>query len=220
MNSPATCPRCDEAVRAPSIWHSSATCARHGEVVPLQPPQPADPEHLAWVAAHSEVPVWAPWPLPDGWLLTGVRCVRDEHHDARAVVVATSGPHAGGHVDEQGRVGGGLAEMLLVAEQPGTGLGARLAGLDDVDPGDGVVGGAPAARLRADRAGTPLWGVPVEGDRAVLVGEAAGVWLWALLWPASAGASMLEGLELIDLREPGHALDVPCGALTPRVAWN
>jgi len=214
MGGTAMCPRCDVAVRAPNIWHSSATCARHGDVVPLQPAQPADAEHLAWIGRHSDVPVWMPWPLPDGWLVTGTRCVRDERHDAQAVVISVSGPH-------RGAAGGSpLAEMLLVSEQPGTGLGAHLAGRDDLDPGDGVVSGAPAARPHAGGASTPLWGVPAEGDRAVLVGEAGGVGLGALLWPATAGAAVLDDLELIDLREPGHTLDVPCGAMSPRVRWG
>lgn len=212
MGGTARCPRCDGAVRAPSIWHSSATCAVHGEVVPLQPAQRADGEHLAWIARHSDVPVWMPWPLPDGWLVTGTRCVRDEKHEAQAVVVAVSGPHHG--------VGGSpVADLLLVSEQPGTGLGAHLAGRDDVDPGEGIVSGRPAARPHAGGAATPLWGVDADGDRAVLVGEAGGVWLWALLWPASAGLTLFDDLQLIDLRDPAHELDVPCGALSPRVSW-
>jgi len=214
MGGTARCPRCDEAVRAPSIWHSSATCAVHGEVVPLQPAHPADAEHLAWVARHSAVPVWVPWPLPDGWLLTGTRCVRDEKHEAQAVVVAASGPHHGPPGCSR------VADLLLVAEQPGVGLGAHLAGRDDVDPGEGLVTGRPAARLHAGGASTPLWSVPAEGDRAVLVGEAGAVWLWALLWPAAAGVTLLEDLELVDLRDPAHELDVPTGALSPRLRWS
>jgi len=33
--------------------------------------------------------------------------------------------------------------------------------------------------------------------------------------PAAAGAMALDGLRLLDLRDPGHPLDVPAGALTP-----
>ncbi|WP_369056347.1 DUF6758 family protein [Kineococcus terrestris] len=219
MGGTALCPRCDGAVRAPSIWHSSATCAAHGEVVPLQPPLPADADHLRWVAERSDVPVWVPWPLPTGWLLTGTRCVRDERHDAQAVAVAVSGPRSAAP-------GGppGLAELLLVAEQPGTGLGAHLAGLSDVDPGEDPCRGAPAARVHADDAAAPLWTVARDAERTVLVGEAGGVWLWVLLWPgAGAGPEpreVLEDLRLVDLRDPAHALDLPCGALSPRVRWE
>ncbi|WP_432565691.1 DUF6758 family protein [Kineococcus sp. SYSU DK003] len=214
MGGSGTCPRCDDAVRAPNIWHSSATCAVHGEVVPLQPAHAADAEHLAWIARHSEVPVWLPWPLPDGWLVTGTRCVRDERHEAQAVVVAVSGPHHGPPGVSP------VADLLLVSEKPGIGLGAHLAGRDDVDPGEGLVAGPPAVRLHAGGAATPLWPVPAEGDRAVLVGEARAVWLWALLWPAAAGVTLLDDLELVDLRDPDHALDVPCGALSPRLRWG
>ncbi|WP_432534940.1 DUF6758 family protein [Kineococcus arenarius] len=217
MSGTARCPRCDDAVRAPSIWHSSATCAAHGEVVPLQPAQPADAVHLEWIARRSDVPVWLPWPLPPGWLLTGTRCVRDDRHEAQAVVVAASGPH---HGPRHGpHPAPAVAELLVVSEQPGTGLGAHLAGRGDVDPGDGLVAGPPAARAHAAGAVTPLWPVPAEGDRAVLVGEAGGVWLWALLWPASAGATLLDDLELVDLRERRPVPDVPCGAMSPRVQW-
>lgn len=213
MGGTATCPRCDGAVRAPSIWHSSATCAVHGEVVPLQSAHPADEEHLTWVARHSDVPVWVPWPLPDGWLVTGTRCVRDDRHEAQAVVVAVSGPH-------HGPAGGSpVADLLLVAEQPGVGLGAHLAGRDELDPGEGLATGRPAARLHAAGAASPLWSVPSGGDRAVLVGEAGGVWLWALLWPAAAGVTLIDDLELVDLRDPDHELDLPCGALSPRLHW-
>ncbi|PRY15140.1 hypothetical protein CLV37_10566 [Kineococcus rhizosphaerae] len=185
----------------------------HGEVVPLQPPHPADSEHLAWIARHSDVPVWLPWPLPDGWLVTGTRCVRDDKHEAQAVVVAVSGPH-------HGPAGGPrVADLLLVSEQPGTGLGAHLAGRDDLDPGEGLVTGRPAVRLHAAGASTPLWSVPADGDRAVLVGEAGAVWLWALLWPATAGVTLLDDLHLVDLRDPAHELDVPCGAPSPRLHW-
>ncbi len=112
MGGTAQCPRCDGAVRAPSIWHSGYTCAVHGEVVPLQPPHPADAEHLDWIARHADVPVWLPWPLPDGWLVTGTRCVRDEKHEAQAVVVAVSGPHHGPAGCSP------VADVLLVPSSP------------------------------------------------------------------------------------------------------
>jgi hypothetical protein len=214
MGGTPKCPRCDSAVRAPSIWHSSATCATHGAVVPLRPPQPADHDHLGWIAGHSDVPVWVPWPLPDDWLLTGTRCVRDDTRDAQAVVLALSGPH---HASPGGSP---VADLLLVSEQPATGLGAHLAGLDDVDPGADLVTGPPSVRLHADGVSTPLWSVPAGDDRAVLVGEAGGVWLWALTWPAAAAVTLLDDLQLLDLREPGHELDVPCGALSPRIGWS
>jgi hypothetical protein len=51
-------------------------------------------------------------------------------------------------------------------------------------------------------------------DRAVLAGEALGVWLWAVLWPAEAGYVLLEHVVLHDLRQrmPG---DLVLGAPSP-----
>ena len=54
-------------------------------------------------------------------------------------------------------------------------------------------------------------------DGVGFVGEAAGDWLWLLAWPASAAAVLLARFPLIDLRDPGHTFDLPCGALTPRL---
>ena len=39
------------------------------------------------------------------------------------------------------------------------------------------------------------------GDVAAFVGEAKGLWLWALVWPASAGVLMYDSLTLLDLRD-------------------
>jgi len=63
-----------------------------------------------------------------------------------------------------------------------------------------------------------LWNVPAGQDCAAYVGEAHGVWLWMVMWPPSAGALVLEGLRLVDARDPGHTLDVPTGAPSPRLS--
>jgi hypothetical protein len=141
-----------------------------------------------------------------------VRAAGDAHSGTVATVLACSGPNPlplGGVDDLQ-------ADLLLVAEQPGVGLGAHLAGLADVDPGDAVGQGPPQLKLTADGHPTPLWTVEVEGLVAY-VGEASGVWLWALVWPQSAGAVLLETFDLVDLRDPAHLLDLPYGALSPRL---
>ena len=45
------------------------------------------------------------------------------------------------------------------------------------------------------------------------VGEALGVWLWAVLWPPAAELVLLEHVVLHDLRHEAHAsLDLPLGA--------
>ena len=50
------------------------------------------------------------------------------------------------------------------------------------------------------------------------VGEALGVWLWAVLWPPAAELVLLEHVELHDLRDATHALlDLPVGAPSTRL---
>ena len=106
---------------------------------------------------------------------------------------------------------------MLVAEEPGVGLGSRLAGTDGPDPG-AVPDGPPDAKVLAAGHPTPLWRCPSADDRVALVGEAAGVWLWAVIWPPAAELLMLEHVELHDLRsEASAALDLPIGAPSPRL---
>ncbi|GAA4980786.1 hypothetical protein GCM10023225_21090 [Kineococcus glutinatus] len=204
-------------MRPPTIWRSTWTCPSHGDVVPLHPAQRADTEHLEWLASCSDVPVWLPWPLPAGWLVTGVRCARDGRSGrAQAVAMAVSGPNPLRSPAEQP-----VADALLVSEVPGTGLGAHLAGRLDVDPGDGLLDGPPVAKVHAAGASAPLWEVDgAPGDRSVFVGEAGGVWLWVVLWPRSASSLLEHDIDLVDVRDPGHTLDVPCGAMSPHLQWE
>ncbi len=111
-----------------------------------------------------------------------------------------------------------MGELVLVAEEPGVGLGARYAGLPGPDPGFVAEGQAHAKVLAAGHP-TALWWVDGSPDRATYVGEAMGNWLWAVLWPAdSAGALLLEDLILTDLREVRPEIDLlPLGALSPRL---
>lgn len=51
----------------------------------------------------------------------------------------------------------------------------------------------------------------------MFAGEVAGSWLWLVLWPDTAGALLIEPLELRDLRDPAQDLDLPFGALSPRL---
>lgn len=158
------------------------------------------------------MPLWAPWPLPLGWLITGFATVGDERTGARATAVALAGPG----------LLSGPADMLLIAEEPGIGLGAHYAGLDGPDPGQGFDGDPPHVKLDVSSgpAATsghcvPMWTVGSAPDRAAYVGEAMGNWLWAILWPSEAGVLMLERQNLLDLREPGMELDLPYGAYSP-----
>ena len=97
------------------------------------------------------------------------------------------------------------------------GLGSRMAGLDGVDAGD-FVQGAPEAKVLAAGHPTALWRCPSADDRVAFVGEAAGVWLWAVLWPPAAELVLLEHVGLHDLRHAAHTgQQLPHGAPTTRL---
>lgn len=186
----------------------------HGEIAPLHDPVTGTTEAATQLASRATVPVWVPWPLPLAWLVTGLQSAGDDHSGPLAVVVALSGPNP---------LAAGTApcgaELLVVAEQPAVGLGARLAGIGDVDPGPALAtameSSGPHAVVEAAGHRVPLWSVPGDSERAVYVGEAASVWLWLITLPTAAGALVLERLRLVDLRRPEHELDLPTGARSP-----
>lgn len=218
MTSELRCPRCLGPARPPSIRSSRWTCDLHGQVAPLHPPRIPDDGQLRSAASRSQVPVWLPWPLPVDWVATGVQLAGDEHHGTVAAVLALSGPNRFRHKADDPLA----ADLLVVAEQPGVGLAARLAGSADVDAGATLAAAmdesGPHAVAHAAGHAVPLWCIGGPTDRAVYVGEAASVWLWLVVLPAQAGALALDGLRLVDLRDPGHRLDVPAGALTPHLS--
>ena len=214
MRPEPVCPRCSGPLRHPGLMSSAWTCPNHGEVAPFHLPGPgaATADALHWLSKQSRVPVWVPWPLPAGWLATGVAYAGDDRTGAAAAVVSVSGPAPLG----------GPADLVLVAEEPGVGLGARYAGLPGPDAGPDAPylseRTAPHARVHAAGHPTALWSVEGAPDRAVYVGEALGHWLWVVLWPDSAGLMVLDRFMLVDLRDAGHILDVPLGAASPRLA--
>ena len=104
---------------------------------------------------------------------------------------------------------GGAAEIVLVAEEPGMGVGCGYAGLPGPDPGD-VISGPSSADVKAAGQRAPLWAVPTDHGRAAFVGEAYGVWLWLVMWPASTAWLLAEQLELLDLRDRLYP-DLPLG---------
>ncbi len=207
MRAEPTCPRCGSALAAPGLRSSVWACPLHGAVAPLQPIPPLTPQAVVTAARASGVPVWVPWPLPPAWLITGVRLAGDERGPARAVAVAVSGPAPLG----------GVADLVLVAEEPGVGLGAWFAGLDGADPGHGFDAGPPAAKVEVSGRPCALWEVAGAPDRSTFVGEASACWLWAVVWPETAGLVVHDQLALLDLRDPGHSLDLPFGAPSPRL---
>lgn len=146
MRGEPSCPKCGGRVRAPGLFADSWRCDVHGTVHPLQPVIPPSVEALGVVVHRTRVPVWMPWPLPVGWLFTGVACAGDDRSGGRATAVACSGP---------GPLGG-VGEMILVAEELGVGLGARYAGIDGPDPGPYLnVEKPPQAKVLAAGRPTP-----------------------------------------------------------------
>jgi hypothetical protein len=199
----AVCPRCRAEARAPTAWSSAWRCGLHGEISPLTPARLPTIDGLHVLAENAKVPVWLPWPLPAGWLVSGYAGAGDDRTGLRGTAIALSGPNPLG----------GPADMLIVAEEPGIGLGAGLAGLPGPDPGDGFATGPPHASVKLGGHEAPLWLVESDG-KAVFAGEVAASWLWLVLSPDTAGALLVEPLSLRDLRDPGQDLDVPFGALT------
>lgn len=207
MSVPPSCPRCNGPLRPPGLMSSTWECDRHGAVHPLHLVPGAGNEALRQVAGHSGVPLWSPLPLLPGWSVAGLATVGDDRAPAKASVLALAGPSPLG----------GPADLLLVAEELGVGVGARFAGLDSLDPGE-FVAGPPDAKVSAAGHPTPLWRCASAADRCAFVGEAKGVWLWAVLWPPAAELVLLEHVVLHDLRAVAHAaVDLPVGAPSARL---
>lgn len=200
--SPA-CPRCEGPVRPPGLMSSDWRCDLHGAVHPYYVAPTVGPESVEHVRRSAEVPLWAPLPLLPGWTVTGVAHAGDERTGARATVLACSGPAPLG----------GLADLLLVAEEPGVGLGARYADLPGPDPGQEFTT-VPHAKVTVAGHPTPLWSVSSGSGRCAFVGEAKGLWLWAVLWPVDAGYIFIEHVELHDLRQEPSG-DLVFGAPSP-----
>jgi uncharacterized protein DUF6758 len=193
-----SCPRCGGEVRPPDLMRSEWRCDTCGSIDPLHVAEHISADVVASARdrakqAAEPVPIWCPWPLPVGWTVTGIAWAGDERRGARATALVISGPAP---------LGEGPAEVAFVAEQLGVGLGNRLAGIPGPDAGAllrELVHVPPHAKLKAASHPTPLWAVPVLADRSVYVGEAKGVWLYAVTWPATAGYLLADGLVLHDL---------------------
>ena len=167
-------------------------------------------EHLA---TARYFPTYLPWPLSPGWSVTDFATVTDGTRDARATLTCTSGTS---ELD-------GPVDLVVVAEEAGTGLGARCAGTRYDDPGGDIGERPPTARVRIGRQSVNLWDVSTssadgEFDRSVLAGEAAGRWLWIVLRPASALLLLRDDWILRDVSHDGPGLvELPFGGHRP--AW-
>lgn len=193
----AGCPRCTSPVTGTGDeW----ACGVHGPVPALW--RPRGPSYDAF-AAHLEAagpfPTFLPWPLAAGWQVSDFGVVTD----ARGTHATVTGTTGTSELD-------GPVDVLVVTEEPGTGLGGRVARLVSGDPA-GVGEGTPAARVRVDSTLVPLWSVSTsatdaELDRMVLAGEVHGRWLWLVLRPASAILMLHDGWILRDVSTVGPGL--------------
>lgn len=203
-----SCPRCPGAVREQDgAWW----CTVHGSVPPLWRPRTSSyddfGEHLK---AADGFPTYLPWPMPPGWQVTDFGVVGAPGH-AQASVSCVGGPT---RLD-------GPVEVILVSEEPGTGLGARCAGTVQSDPGEQIALAKPGAKLRVETLSIPLWPISThdadpEMDRSVFAGEAQGRWLWVVLRPASAMLLLAESWMLADVSGFGaELLELPFGGHAP-----
>lgn len=204
------CPRCPAPVtRVGDDW----VCLEHGTTEPLW--RPSDPSYIDFadhLRASQSFPTYLPWPLSPGWHVTDFAAV-GEPARARATMTCCSGTSA---LD-------GPVDVLVVTEEAGTGLGARIAGTVHGDPGADVGHGPPSVRVRIDRQVVPLWPVSTsqangEWDRSVVAGEALGRWLWLVMRPASAVLLLRDDWILRDASLSGpHLVELPFGGPAP--AW-
>lgn len=210
MKGDPCCPRCGSPVRPPGPESTSWQCDLHGSVYPLAPLAQPTVGVVEAVLRDARVPAWLPWPLLAGWRFAGIAEAGEPGSGARAIATAFSGPSPLG----------GNADLVLVAEEPGIGLGARYAGLAGPDPGPLDDETAAHAKVHAAGHPTAMWCVPsAPADRAAFVGEALGRWLWAVLWPAEAAHLMYDSVVLVNLRDAGAELDLlPFGRLSSRLA--
>jgi hypothetical protein len=174
---------------------------------PEPPSYAAFAEHLA---RTSGFPTYLPWPLRPGWRVADF-AARGTEERVHGTLVTLEGinPDDGG------------VSLHVVAEEPGCGLGAEVAGTVWSDPGADI-GDRPAdARVRVGASTVPLWTIsthqgPGELDRSVLAGEAEGRWLWLVLRPASAVLMLRQPWALSPADTIGPPLlSVPFGGITP-----
>jgi hypothetical protein len=167
---------------------------------------------LEQLGATARFPTYLPWPLSPGWRITDFAAVGTAD-SGRAAMTCVSGTSA---LD-------GPVDVLVINEEPGIGLGSRIAGTWHDDPGTEVGEGPPSVRIRIDSQTVPLWSVSTstaggEWDRSVVAGEAQGRWLWLVLRPASAMLLLRDDWILRDVSELGPPLvELPFGGPAP--AW-
>jgi hypothetical protein len=211
------CPRCPAPVA--EVGDGRWSCPDHGIVVPLWRPVTSSYDEFA---SHLRrvgplFPTLLPWPLGPGWTVSDFAAVITPGDTAHATMACVSGTS---QLD-------GPVDVMVISEEPGTGFGARVAGLcapedpERLDPGHEVGDGPPPVRVRVDKYPVGLWpvsvsAVPGEWDRSVLAGEAGGRWLWLILRPASAVLLLRDDWILRDISTTGPQLvALPFGGPAP-----
>ena len=213
MSLVAGCPRCRAAV---PLGDGTPRCPVHG-LVSRTLWRPEDDAEISYdvfvdhLGTAGTFPTYLPWPMSPGWSVTDFAVAADDRTWATATCVSGTS-----ELD-------GPVDVFVVAEEPGTGLGARCAGLDSSDPGREVGEGQPSARIRIGSQSVSLWILSTATsderfDRSVFVGEADGRWLWLVLRPASAMLLLRDDWILRDVSSVGPPLvEVAFGG--PRPVW-
>lgn len=198
------CPRCGAGVdEHGGGWR----CAVHGSVPALWRAERSDYDSFSQHLLRAKgLPTFVPWPLADGWRITDFAAVRDgDRAMATMAAVAGSTPHDG------------PVDVLVVCEEPGTGFGARLAGVVHDDPGAQLA--EERLRVRVETRLHSFWPVSTPagaGDRSIVAGEVYGRWMWLVLRPASALLLLGGQFQLADLSGRGPSLlELPFGGPPP-----
>lgn len=193
-------------------WERTWACGEHGPVAPLWRPQEASyDEFTRHLGRTPSFPTYLPWPLGPGWRVADFALVGAAPDEATATLTCASGMSA---LD-------GEVEVVVVAEEPGVGLGSRVAGTTASDPGGEIGQGPPVVRVRIGHQSVPLWTVSTSADddrfdRSVVAGEAYGRWLWIVLRPASAILLLRDDWILKDVSGLGPPLvELPFGGDRP-----
>ncbi|MBZ5734184.1 hypothetical protein K8Z61_06715 [Nocardioides sp. TRM66260-LWL] len=214
------CPRCsapvarlasDAVVEPRGATHA---CPEHGATRALRRAPEVSYDGFArhLLATADAFPTLLPWPLSPGWRVTDFASVGGADAPTAATLTSVAGSS---QLD-------GPVDLTVVVEEPGTGLGARCAGLGHTDPWRGLGAHAPLVRVRVGRSSVPLWPVSTAAldgdlDRSVVAGEAGGRWLWLVVRPASAILLLRDDWILRDVSGVGPPLvELPFGGPGPR----
>jgi hypothetical protein len=204
----AGCPRCvSPVIERDGVW----SCDDHGQIAPLW--RPEDPSYDAFgelLGKTPNFPMYLPWPMGPGWSVSDFGVVATPDRVTASVTCCSGTSELDGPVD-----------VFVIAEEAGTGLGARCAVTLHSDPGAEVGDGPPPVRVRIGSQSVPLWLVSTSladprFDRSVFAGEADGRWLWIVLRPASAMLLLRDDWILRDTSGVGpELLDLTFGGNPP-----